>query len=136
MTFLVYDPATGEQVGDWLDQEPQPSPTLMAVRVPGSAKLTPPLTMWSAPARGFVDVVLVDGPMMLKLLTPAEIAAMCTTAATVPIVLQWLVLIAGGQPQRVNSPLHISTAAAMRDAGVLTTERHAEFVAGTPPSII
>jgi hypothetical protein len=131
--WLVYEDATGAEIRRETS-EPQLSAGEAAVRVPGSAMGEPPLSVWSAPHRGFIDVPLADGPAMLRLLTAAEIQAMCSNPATIPIALNWLVLVVGGRPQRVNSPLHIAAANAMRDAGVLTLPRHAEFVAGAPPS--
>lgn len=134
--WLIYSAETGAELRRETAATP---PTLdageLAAEVPRSAMGLAPQTAWSAQARAFVDVPLVDGPMMVRILLPSEIAAACANPATMPIVLQWLVLIAGGRPQRVNSPLHIAAADAMFGAGVLTNERHTQFLAGVPPMI-
>ena len=132
--WLIYDVETGAEVSRSAT-EPDNLPAHQSARLmPESALMVEPITVWSPAARGFVDVPLVDGPTMLRLLTGPEIVAACSNPATVPIVLNWLVLVAGGRPQRVNSSLHIAAAASLQAAGVLTPERHAEFLAGIPPS--
>lgn len=130
--WLVYDEATGAEIR----QEAAPSLAIgeAAVMMPGSAMSDPPISAWSAAARGFVDVPLVDGPTLLRLLTPAEIGAACANPATIPVVLQWNLLLHAGEPQRVNSPLHIAGANALLAAGVLTPARHVQFLAGQPPA--
>lgn len=132
--WIVYNTETGQQIGDWHETAPEPADGEAMERVPGSAIGPQPLTMWSATARGFVDVPLVDGPRMGTMLTAAEIEALVNhaDAAVRAIPLRWLLLIAFGMPQRVNSPLHISTANGMLAAGVLTQARHAQFLAGEP----
>jgi hypothetical protein len=130
--WLLYNVQTGAQIGDLLESEPTPAAGQAAVMVPGSALAG--VTAWSAAQRGFVEVPLVDGPRMGAMLTWAEINAMAAhpDAAIRAIPLQWLLMIAFGRPQRVNSPLHIDTANALLAGGVLTTARHAQFLAGDP----
>lgn len=132
--WLVYDSETGAELRREAT-EPQAIVGEGFERMPGSALAEPPISVWNAGMRGFVDVPLVDGPMLRRLLTPAEIAAACANPATIPIVLQWNLLLHAGEPQRVNSPLHIAGANALLAGGVLTTARHAEFLAGVPPTI-
>lgn len=129
--FLVYDPETGEELRR--EAEPVLGAGEASILIPASALMEPPVCVWSPAQRGFVDVPLVDGPALLRLLTAAEITAAVQSPAMVPVILQWLLLLAGGQPQRVNSALHAAGAAAMLAAGVLTEARHAEFLAGIPP---
>ena len=130
--WLKSSTITGAQLGALAEVVTQLAANEAAVRVPGSALSG--ISAWSAAERGFVDVPLVDGPALLRLLTQAEIVAATTNAATVPVVLQWLLLLAGGQPQRTNSALHIAGAGALLAAGVLTAPRHAQFLAGQPPA--
>jgi hypothetical protein len=132
--WLIYSAETGAELRRETATTP---PTLnageLAAEVPRSAMGLAPQTAWSAQARAFRDVPLVDGPTLLRLLTPAEIAAAVATPAVYPVVLQFLLLLTGGQPQRVTSPLHQAGAAALRDGGILTPARHAQFVLGLPP---
>lgn len=131
--FLIYNPDTGEELERLAELPPAGQPVSWAA-IPASALLTPPLSSWSPSARGFVDVPLVDGPALRRLLTPAEIAAACSNPATIPVVLQWNLLLHAGEPQRVNSPIHIAGANALLAAGVLTPARHAQFLAGILPA--
>jgi hypothetical protein len=128
--FLIFDLETGAELrrGDVETVETGEG----IVKMPGSALTEPPLTIWSPAERGFMDVPLVDGPALLTLLTQAEIVAATANPTTIPVVLQWQLLIGGGQAQRVNSPLHIAGANALLAAGVLTQARHAQFLAGEP----
>jgi hypothetical protein len=128
--FLIFDLETGEELRRGEVETVATGEGI--VTMPGSALMEPPLTIWSPSERGFVDVPLVDGPRMGRMLTAAEIEALVnhSDAAVRAIPLRWLLLIAFGMPQRVNSPLHISTANGMLAAGVLTQARHAQFLAG------
>lgn len=95
----------------------------------------PPLSVWSPAARGWMDVPLVDGPMMGRLLTMVEVAAMAGhPAAEIRVAFNvWLFMAVTGRCQRINSPLHVDTADLMLAAGVFATpERHAQFLAGEP----
>jgi hypothetical protein len=130
--WLLYDTETGAQIGELVAEEPVPGAGEAMVLVPGSA--IGGATVWNPAARAFRDVPLVDGPTLLRLLTPAEIAAAVAAPAVYPVILQFLLLIAGGQPQRVTSPLHQAGAAALLAAGILTEPRHAEFAAGLLPN--
>lgn len=130
--FLIYSQQTGAELRRQAGEDCAPGEG--AFEIPPSATLDPPLSEWSPALRGFVEPILVDAPTMRKLLTDAEIAAMCSAPAMMPVVLQWLFMIAAGEPQRINSPLHIGTGAAMREAGILSLSRHAQFVAGIPAS--
>jgi hypothetical protein len=128
--WLIYDEATGAEIRRVASIDTATGEA--AAEIPASALLDLPISQWSANRRGFVDVPLVDGPRMGLMLTSAEIEALVNhaDAAVRAIPLRWLLLIAFGMPQRVNSPLHISTANGMLAAGVLTQARHAQFLSG------
>jgi hypothetical protein len=129
--WLIYDDLTGAQVGDWHATEPTPGQGQSVARVPGSAKTGE--SAWIATKRAFMDVPLMDGPRLLQCLTAAEITAATTNPATIPVVLQYLLLLVSGKPQRINSPMHIGGAAALFSGSVLTQERYDEFLMGQPP---
>lgn len=134
--WLIYDAETGDELRRSATL-PELGEGEGAERMPASGLSDPPASIWSPAARGFVDVVEVTGPRLFELLTMAEItaAAASTDEGVRSVLLTWLLLLAGGRPQRVNSPLHQAGAAALLADGILTPERHAQFVAGEPVQI-
>lgn len=129
--WLIFDLETGAELRRE-GAEPELAEGEGAAPIPASAMGQPPVCTWSPAARGFVDVPEVTGARLLAMLTMLELQAI--TADPDPeiraLVLLWLVLLAGGATQRVNSPLHMAGAAQLHAKGHLDAGRYAQFAAG------
>lgn len=131
--WIIYNTETGARIGELVSEQPTELPEgQTSLPVPPSAMID--VSAWSVAARAFVEVPLIDGPMMGRLLTWDEVVALVShpvpEISRLPIL--WMLLIAFGQPQRANSPLHISTGEAMFAGGIFNAARRAQFLAGEP----
>ncbi len=138
--WLIYDTETGA-ILRYVDAglNPNPSAGEAAARIPGSAKVTPPLTQWSADARGFVDVPAppaIDIVDAFALFTEAELAAILSSGvpAVLGLVLGLIITTLRGQKVRLDSTYHQQGALLLFQTGYLTQPRYEQFRAGIAPN--
>lgn len=138
--WLIYSTETGEIVR-YVEAGyvANPGPGEAAAKIPGSAKVTPPLTEWSAEVRGFVDVPpppAIDIVDAFALFTEAELAAILSSGvpAVLGLVLGLILTTLRGQKVRLDSTYHQQGALLLFQAGYLTEPRYQQFLNGIPPT--
>jgi hypothetical protein len=131
--WLIIDAETGAAIRTQAEATPVATGEEAVARAAGNM-VAPPLSIWSQPLRGWVDVPLIDGPMMGRILYWSEVEALVDhpDPAIARVATKWMLLIHFGRPQRANSPLHISVGQAMFAGGVLDATRLAQFLAAEP----
>lgn len=88
--WILFDTATGEQIGSMATSEPTAASGQSKCIVPQSALAVPPLTVWSSEAKGWID----DPWMMMRLrrnvlLRECDWTQIPTARLTVGKLLEW-----------------------------------------------
>lgn len=128
--WLIYDPETGEQVGEWVEAEPTPQNGLGYVAVAPSALAG--ISRWVPALRGFADWPALDADGVYNLFTADEKAAIltCGVAEVTGLVLALRFTTGLIRP---NDPFHQQGVALLAGLGLLTEARAARVLAMLPP---
>lgn len=128
--WLIYNSGTGEQVGEWVSDEPQPQNGLAHVQVPPSGEAA--ISHWVPALRGFVDWPALDAEGVYNLFTADEKAAILTSGVAEVTGLVLALRFTTGLI-RPNDPFHQQGVALLLGLGLLTEARAAQVLAMAPP---